>query len=128
MLSTVLTSLFHHHHHSYHVEDHDLSSSSSSSLLSIIIYHYYYYHHHLSSIIIIIHLLLPSTSIDYPITLMVIQLGNSNLSVVNDILQSIQSTISSIERENCTMRFIQCIKVYAIEYNPGKVYMDTNEW
>jgi hypothetical protein len=77
--------------------------------------------------------------------LMVIQLGNSNLSVVNDILQSIQSTISSIERENCTMIFIHCIKVYAIDYNPGKVYtewiitqaidyhpnyyyMDTNGW
>lgn len=139
MLSTVLTSLSH---------DHDLSSSSSSSLSIYHYYHHDYlfiiiiissinisdnlsssivitlviiiiiYHHHLLSIIII-HLLLPSTSIDYPITLMVIQLGNSNLSVVNDILQSIQSTISSIERENCTMRFIHCIKVYAIEYNPG---------
>ena len=59
---------------------------------------------------------------------MVIQLGNSNLSVVNNILHSIQSTVSSIEKEDHSMRFVQCIKVYAMQYNPGKVYLDTHDW
>jgi len=93
---------YHHHHHRHHHRHHHN--------------HRHIYHHYRHRHVIIIIL---STSIDYPVTDMVIQLGNSNLSVIYNILQSIRSTISTIERENNSLQFIQCIRVYAMNYNPG---------